>query len=166
VSSQQASPRSHASPSPRPFSNAFPARCREVRRQATSIPSNARLQPVKHAIKPITWLGSVVIVLSMPVVGPLQVPPPVGGEAHAAGPGAPTFVDREVFCSNEFFSITTSRSISVTTSFALLSSSLSFPSPQKGSELPKGFSKKKKISGEVHRDKTDKRSLVSSRRTH
>jgi hypothetical protein len=60
------------------------------------------------------------------------VPPPVGGgEAHAAGPGAPTCVDREVFSSNEFFSITTSRSISITrittsftritTSFALLS---------------------------------------------
>jgi hypothetical protein len=63
--------------------------------------------------------------MSMPVAGPLQVPPPVGGgEAHAAGPGAPTCVDREVFCSNEFFCITTSRSISITritTSFALLS---------------------------------------------
>jgi hypothetical protein len=131
VTSQQASPRSHASPSPRPFSNAFPARWREVRRQATSIPSDARLQPVKHANKPITWLGSVVIVLSMPVVGPLQVPPPVGGgEAHAAGPGAPTCVDREVFSSKEFFSITTSRSISIRTSFALLSffSLLSFSS--------------------------------------
>jgi hypothetical protein len=57
----------------------------------------------------------------MPVVGPLQVPPPDGGEAHAAGPGAPACVDREVFSSNEFFSITTSRSISITTSFALLS---------------------------------------------
>ncbi len=31
------------------------------------------------------------IVLSMPVVGPLLVSAPVGeGEAHAAGPGAPT----------------------------------------------------------------------------
>jgi hypothetical protein len=92
------------------------------------------------------------------------VPPPVGGgESHATGPGAPTCVDREVFSSNEFFSITTSRSISITTSFALLSffSLLSF-----SSELPKGFSKKKKISGEVYRDKTDMRSLVSSRRTH
>jgi len=41
----------------------------------------ARLQPVKHANKLITWLESVVIGLSMPdnvlsmtVVGPLQVP--------------------------------------------------------------------------------------------
>jgi hypothetical protein len=67
-------------------------------------------------------LVSVVIVLSIPVTGPLQVPPPVGGgEAHAAGPGAPTCVDREVFSSNEFSSITTSRGISITTSFALLS---------------------------------------------
>jgi hypothetical protein len=59
----------------------------------------------------------------MPGGGPLQVPPPVGGgEAHALGPGAPKLpVDREVFSSNEFFSITTSRSISNTTSFTLLS---------------------------------------------
>jgi hypothetical protein len=66
----------------------------------------------------------------MPVVGSLQVPPPVGGEAHASGPGSPTCVDREVFFSNEFFSITTSRSISITTSFGLLSffSLLSFSS--------------------------------------
>ena len=83
-----------------------------------------RLQPLKHINKPITWLASVVIVLSMSVLGPLLVSAPVGGgEAHAAGPGAPTCVDREVFSSNEFFSITTSRSISITritTSFALL----------------------------------------------
>jgi hypothetical protein len=99
----------------------------------------------------------------MPVVGPLQVPPPVGGgETHAAGPGAPTCVDREVFSSNEFFSITTSRSITITTSFALL------PTPQNSIEREdgkinkerklkmkvfqkkrKGFSKTKKISGEV-----------------
>jgi hypothetical protein len=72
------------------------------------------------------------------------VPPPVGGgEAHAAGPGAPTCVDREVFSSNEFFSITTSRSISITTSFALLSlfSHLSF------SSLLKVFRKKRKSQG-------------------
>jgi hypothetical protein len=54
---------------------------------------------------------SVVIVLSMPVAGPvagqLQVSPPVGGgESHPVGTGAPTCVDREVFSSNEFFSIT------------------------------------------------------------
>jgi hypothetical protein len=83
----------------------------------------------------------------MPVVGPLQVPPPVGGgEAHAAGPGAPTCVDREVFSSNEFFSITTSRSISITritTSFALLSFFDFSRSPQKV------LKKKKKISGEL-----------------
>ena len=81
-----------------------------------------------------------VIVLSIPVVGPLLVSAPVGGgEAHAAGPGAPTCVDREFFSSNEVFSVTTSRSISITTSFALLSFSLS-----------KGFfQKKKKISGEL-----------------
>jgi len=52
----------------------------------------------------------VVIVLSMSVAGPLQVPPPVGErEDHAVGPGAPTCVDREVFSANEVFSITTSR---------------------------------------------------------
>jgi hypothetical protein len=81
----------------------------------------------------------------MPVAGPLQVPPPVGGgEAHAAGPGAPTCVDREVFSSNEFFSITTSRSISITritTSFALLSF---FDFSRSASKK-----KKKKISGEL-----------------
>jgi hypothetical protein len=50
----------------------------------------------------------------MPVAGPLQVPPPVGGgEAHPAGPGAPTYVDREVFSSNEFFSMITSRVFSL-----------------------------------------------------
>jgi hypothetical protein len=80
--------------------------------QVTSVPSDARLQPLKHVNKPITWLGSVVIVLSMPVVGPLLVSAPVGGgEAHTAGPGAPTCVDREVFSCNEVFSITTSRGI-------------------------------------------------------
>ena len=39
-----------------------------------------------------------------------------GGEAHTAGPGAPTCVNSEVFSSNEVFSITTSRGISITTS--------------------------------------------------
>ncbi len=139
----------------------------EVRRQVPSVPSDARLQPLKHVNKPITWLVSVVIVMSMPGVGPLQVPPPVGGgEAHAVGPGAPTCVDREVFSSNEFFSITTSRSISNTTSFLL--SPFLLRSPFLLLDLGrsrKGFSKKKKISGEVNRDKTDRRSLVSSRRT-
>jgi hypothetical protein len=70
----------------------------------------------------------------MPVAGPLQVPPPVGGgEAHAAGPGAPTCVDRKVFSSNKVFSITTSRGISITTSFSLLSffALQSFPSKKK-----------------------------------
>jgi hypothetical protein len=88
----------------------------------------------------------VVIVLSTSGVGPLQVPPPVGGgEAHAVGPGAPTCVDREVFSSNEFFSITTSRSISNTTSFALLSyfALLSFSSISPFNTA-KGFAKKKK----------------------
>ncbi len=71
--------------------------------------------------------GDRTIVMSMTVVGPLQVPPPVGeGETHVVGPDTPTCVDREVFSSNE----------------------------------------KNKISGEVNRDKTDKTSLVSSRRTH
>jgi hypothetical protein len=65
------------------------------------VPSDARLQSLKHVNMPITWLVSVVIVLSMPGVGPLQVPPPVGGEAHAAGPGAPTCVEREVISSNQ-----------------------------------------------------------------
>jgi hypothetical protein len=58
----------------------------EVRRQVTSVPSDARLHPLKHVNKPITCLGSVVIVLSMSVVGPLQVSAPVGGgAAHATG---------------------------------------------------------------------------------
>jgi hypothetical protein len=89
--------------------------CREVRKQVTSVPSDARLQSLKHVNKPITWLVSVVIVLSMPVAGPLQVSPPErwrsngGGAAHAAGSGAPTCVDKEVSSSNEFFSTTTSR---------------------------------------------------------
>jgi hypothetical protein len=62
----------------------------------------------------------------MPVAGQLQVPPPVGGgEAHPAGPGAPTCVDREVFSSYEFFSMITSRVFSITTSFSL--SICSFP---------------------------------------
>jgi hypothetical protein len=83
---------------------------------------DARLQqPLKHINKPITWLGSVVIVLSMPVVGTLLVSAPVGGgEAHAVGPVGPTCVDREVFSSNEVFSITTSRGISITTSFSII----------------------------------------------
>jgi hypothetical protein len=81
----------------------------------------------------------------MPVAGPLQVRPPVGGEAHAAGPGAPTCVDREVFSSNEFFSITTSRSISITTSFALLSF-FALSSPQISFQKPSArFSKKKNL---------------------
>ena len=167
MSSQQASPRSHTSTSPRPFSNAFPGRWREVRRQATSVPSDARLQPVKHENKPITWLGSVVIVLSIPVVGPLQVPPPVGGgEAHAAGPGAPTCVDREVAPPTSFSPLQ-HQGVS-----PIQHPSLSFPTSlsHSFSSLPflgrKVFPKKKKISGEVHRDKTAKRSLVSSRRTH
>jgi hypothetical protein len=66
----------------------------------------------------------------MPVAGPLQVPPPIGGgEAHPAGPGAPTCVDREVFSSNEFFSMITSRVSSITTSFSL--SIRSFPPKRK-----------------------------------
>jgi hypothetical protein len=91
----------------------------------------------------------------MPVVGPLLVSAPVGGgEAHAAGPGAPTCVDREVFSSNKVFSITTSRGISITTSFSLLSffALQSFPSPQDPSPLLKTFGKvffdKKEISNE------------------
>jgi len=95
-------------------------------------------------------LVSVVIVLSIPGVGPLQVVPPVGGgEAHVSGSGVPTCCRQgEVFSSNEFFSITTSRSISITTSFTLLSSFdlLSFSSdlPLHNTEtVPKAFSKKK-----------------------
>ena len=88
----------------------------------------------------LTWLVSVVIVLSMALVGPLLVSAPVGGgEVHAAGPGAPTCVDREVFSSNEVFSITTSRGISITTSFSLLSFFALLSSPSR-----KGFQKKRK----------------------
>jgi hypothetical protein len=94
---------------------------REVRRQVTSVPSDGHLQSLKHINKTTTWLDSVVIVLSMSVVGPLLVSVSVGGEANTLGPGGPTCVDREVFSSNEFFSITTSRDISITTSFSLLS---------------------------------------------
>jgi hypothetical protein len=63
------------------------------------------------------------------------------------GTGAPTCVDREVFSSNEFFYITTSRSISITTSFTLLSSFvlLSFSSDPSSERFLK-----KRISGEVH----------------
>jgi hypothetical protein len=93
---------------------------REVRRQVTSVPSDTHLQSLKHKNKTTTWMDSVVIVLSMSVVGPLLVSAPVG-EAHTTGPGGPTCVDREVFSSNEVFSITTSRDISITTSFSLLS---------------------------------------------
>ena len=42
---------------------------REVRRQVKSVPSDAHLQPLKHVNKAITWLVSVVTVLSMPVDG-------------------------------------------------------------------------------------------------
>jgi hypothetical protein len=88
----------------------------------------------------------VVIVLSIPVVGPLLVSAPVGGgEAHAAGPGAPTCVDRDVFFSNKVFSITTSRGISITTSFSLLSS-FALQSFSSDPHLRKVF-EKKEISG-------------------
>jgi hypothetical protein len=81
----------------------------------------------------------VVIVVSMPLAGPLQVPPPVGGgEAHPAGPGAPTCVDREVFSSNEFFSMITSRFFSITTSSP--SPFVHFPSPSKKKIREKGKS--------------------------
>ncbi len=122
MSSQQASPRSHASPSP-------------------------RSQPLKHVNKTITWLVSVVIVLSMPGVGPLQV-------VHRP-------VSTGKFSPPTSFSPLQHQGVS-----PIQHPSLSFPSPRSPPSIRrKVFPKKKKISGEVNRDKTDRRSLVSSRRT-
>jgi hypothetical protein len=79
----------------------------------------------------MTWLVSVVIVLSMPGVGPLQVPPPVGGgEAHAVGPGAPKFMSTGNFSPPTSFSPLQHQGVSSIQHPSLsFPNSLSFPSP-------------------------------------
>jgi hypothetical protein len=96
----------------------------------------------------------------MTVVGSLQVSPPVGGgEAHAAGPNLcrqGSFLLQRVFLHyniKEYLYYNILRS--------------PFLERKNGRKKRKEKrEEKKQISGEVHRDKTDKRSLVSSRWTH